>query len=603
MQGRFKAHITDFTQASQKSGDVFHCVSLSERTIYLLTRIVDYLSWKTRYKKDGAWSTEEMNIIQTWADTAYEELTSDSECKELGVGCSDIPPSANEIIYYPQNPFSQPDFIPDGGYIKPPFKVIEAGDALTQLGIEAGDVVMDILSIPGIAFWAGFDGTVPSIRYEFFGKGELEVHLVDVPQGGFALITLDDDVTQSTLVDLVSFSILELQSYIDLILALLPIIGGAAFFTEHIVEFKFEENKAHSIEIRFIPKLGADVLLGFGGGFRKFTWCSEMAEDCCGEGNFINYNVYYNQQRAEQQYQELLDDGDTAASFGAPPTFQGDESPNRQHALCRTVNNFVMSALRDAAMQRNFAADVIGEIARHLPFTEPITGVVGTAIDYLADGVLRALIDDCEAIRDVACCMTAGLGNLPTTIENVQGALGDCGFPFGSHRAQIAAMVNSVAQDRRNARALIASMRFAYDNADNGTGASEQDCECECPCDSFDIQPVDYLGTGCTYQYMGNCVWGITSSSITGAPNACFRDVQGRCLAWDSEVSALGFPLPGCAHQAKVGCCGGIDLDADCNFSTGVWGGRLLQVSWESSPNVVNYYRIRVVPPDDCEEV
>lgn len=599
IERRFKANLTDYNAALERSGTTLNCFKLSERTVHLLLGQVDYLGWKSRYVGHQSWTSTETNEVMQWAERAREELLDDNQnCADDSVGCYDISPVDGRLVYYPTNPYTQGNVIPEG-YILPPFAVVDGSIIDTILGLVVGDILVPYLALPFFGWTPSL--TVPSIRYEFSGKGELETHLLNVPQGGLTFITYDDNLFDTQIVDCSSFALLEFESWIEAIEGVFPQFASSSMFAETIIEKKFETDGLHSVEVRFFPKLGGSEIVGFGGGFRKFTWCSDV-DDCCGENNQIFYQIFVQTQRAIQRDQAMQDDGDTALSFDAPPTFNGDESPNRERALCRTVNNYVSSALRDAAAQSNILADVAGAIERFLPFAHPIDGVVGVALDLLTSAHMRDLLDDCEAIRDVACCMTGALRGQDTTIANFRGALGDCGFSFGSHAAEIAAMVNRLSQDEGNGRAFIASMDSDYQQSGLSGGASADDCDCDCPCDSFDIIPVDYLGTGCTYQYMGQCVWKITSSAITGSFNACFKDSLNRCLAWDSEVGALGYPLPGCANTSKIGCCGGVDLDADCNFSTGVWGGRLVQVAWESAPSVANYYRVSIVAPDDCEE-
>lgn len=231
---------------------------------------------------------------------------------------------------------------------------------------------------------------------------------------------------------------------------------------------------------------------------------------CCPDELEVDYNTYRQTQINYQQFLRMMDDGDTAASFGAPSTFDGDASPNRQYALCRTVNRLVHSAFNDAAMALQTAADVARMISFGSP-VQPISGIVGTAVSTLTRQLLRNLASDCDAIREVSCCLREALEGQDTTIENLQGALGGCEFGFGSNQAQIASMVNSVIQNRDNARAVIAAMNEDYESAGMESGASAQDCECDCECEDLDIVALN----DCVVTPLGNCQWRITQTNYT----------------------------------------------------------------------------------------
>lgn len=556
------------------------------------------LTWTKNWQNDD--THEAALVSRVWMDVyrkAYQAWL-DGGCGEEF--CRGLPANSPRITWFPESPFNPNDTVPDG-YTYHPFTVVTSGIISTVIsdwgfGFEIGDVYTDLTKLPARSSWVDVItnlGNMPSFEIGgLVGTGTVKIHFLNIPQGGRALIQVDGAFNPLRL------QLVELNKDI--------VSFPAETQTSIIVPVPITNDGTHTVKVSFLPTVDdAFIPLFFGGGLREIEICgfgeAMTIDPCCPEENYISYQVYYNQQRSVQQTQALLDDGDTAASFNAPSPFNGDTSANRENALCRTVNRFVGAALRDAAMQTNIAAEVIGAIERALPLIHPIDGVIGTVLPALTADHLRDLIDDCEAQRDVACCMTGNLRGQATTIENFRNALGDCGFTFGSHRAEIAAMVNRLAQDAGNARAFIATMDDDFQQAGQPEGANGTDCACECPCDD-DIIPVDWAGTGCTFEKVGNCIWKITSSGTTGSHNASFKDALDRCLVWSSDVADFGFPLPGCADMSKVGCCGGEDLTADCNFSTGVWGGRLLQVSWESAAGVPNYYRITLLSPDDCEE-
>lgn len=317
---------------------------------------------------------------------------------------------------------------------------------------------------------------------------------------------------------------------------------------------------------------------------------------CCPDENIISYNTWYNQQVAYQQYLQMMDDGNTAASFNAPSNFNGAGTPNETYAMCRVVNAIVSSALRGQAMALTAITDLISEIAGALPFVQPIQGIVMPLVQGMVRDHFQELVEDCAAIREVACCMTTALGGLPTTIANLQSSLDGCGFTFGTHEAEIAGIVRDVLRDDNNARAAIASMRQTFDQIGTQGAPNQNDCDCDCPCDSSNFQPVDFLSTGCNYEYLGNCIWRILSVAPESGHNASIRDAQNRIFRMDTPDPSLGYPLAGCSDVTIVGACGDPSYtNADCNFTTGVWSGMMTEVSWASGQGAWNYYKITVI--------
>ena len=152
---------------------------------------------------------------------------------------------------------------------------------------------------------------------------------------------------------------------------------------------------------------------------------------CCPDEINISYQTYRQTQVNYQQFLSMMDDGDTAASFNAPSTFNGDDSTARQYALCRTINRLINSSFNDAAMAMGAGNDVLNAINNGTITGNPLNGIVGNFVHGLLADHLQDLIEDCDAIRAVSCCFRDALTGQDTTIENLQAALGGCGFGFG----------------------------------------------------------------------------------------------------------------------------------------------------------------------------
>lgn len=580
----FKANIVDFQTASERNGETFNCYSLSERTVFLLNTMIDSIGWKTRYLKSD-WTDAEIAVLDDWRNRAAQELMLLGNCgQEVGYGCRDVPSDSSGLVWYPVNPYIEPDTIPEG-YIEPPFDIVDANLLTNLLGFQVGDVLVPFLSLPFFG-WSP-DLTVPSIRWEFTGKGELEVHLLRIPQGGLAFITIDDNLINTTVIDLSSVALLDFESWIEAIIGIFPQFAGESLFAENITEFQFETDGAHSVEIRFFPKLGGNEILGFGGGFRKLTWCTDMFDNCCPDTNIINMNIYRAEVRAQQQLNRMIDDPEegTAASFGAPSTFNGDNSDARNWALCRTINRLVRSTFDTMAMGYDLASDVVEFTQRYFPSAQPLAGFFAEITNAITREMLDALSEDCAAMRAVACCLRDGLTGQDTTIENLQSALGDCGFTFGSHEAQIAYMVNSALQSTDNARAFIANMNEDYESAGQQSGASASDCDCDCDCTET-IIPVDWYGTGCQFEYVGNCTWRITNSTpYTETPHyqASVADQLGRCFK--TSVPDEPYTIQGVADHNVDNCDG-----TNSTYVGGWVGGCVLKAWWRCGIDEMDTY-------------
>jgi len=320
---------------------------------------------------------------------------------------------------------------------------------------------------------------------------------------------------------------------------------------------------------------------------------------CCPDDYQVNYNTYYQNQYVYQQYLRMLDDGDTAASFDAPENFDsdgddtGDDVLARQYALCRLVKQWVATAMYGQALAIAYTASAVAALTRFLPFPAPIQGVVSDVIQDMTTNALQGLMDDCEAIQTVACCMIDSLQGQPTTLGAIQTSLDDCGFSFGSNESQIASMVDRTNKNEDNARAFIASMRQTMQQAVAGSGATSQDCDCTC-CDA-DIELEDYAGTGCQIEYVGNCLYKFTQETPTHIGSATvyyfsFQDILSSCLLVENSDDPTR-PTQGVGLDTSDIDCSGTHHD---HYVGGFTGGNLRAAHW-SQADPFNYIKITKV--------
>ena len=103
--------------------------------------------------------------------------------------CMGYLPYYSAYSYFPQNPYTQPDYLPSG-YLYSPFVI--AGINYPTYINDFGDIVVKWESLPIFANW--FDiigGFLPEITFKCTGIGQAEIKLQNQPLGGRVGITID----------------------------------------------------------------------------------------------------------------------------------------------------------------------------------------------------------------------------------------------------------------------------------------------------------------------------------------------------------------------------------------------------------------------------
>lgn len=179
-----------------------------------------------------------------------------NETTQESADCVAYPADAPIISYAPQNPFTQPEFVPPG-YIRPAFVVIDETDVFEDLiGYESGDVVTGFLGLPVTT--AALGQGLARIRVKFKGAGVVELHLLKLVLGGMALITLDDNPLSASTVSL----------YNDPLQLPPELIRPISF------EVEVPEPGEHHIDITFLPRFNDELtFITYGGGLRQVVLC------------------------------------------------------------------------------------------------------------------------------------------------------------------------------------------------------------------------------------------------------------------------------------------------------------------------------------------
>lgn len=525
--------------------------------------------------------------------------------------CQGYAPNSPRISWFPENPFQPGDDVP-AGYLFHPFTVVN-NSLLSQiisqfgLGYAAGDVYTDITKTPPGDWREIINGTylgLPGFRINnLVGSGVVKLHLLNIPQGGRALIVPDGQ-----------FHLTGMQ-WVELNKDLLSIPQETQ--TPVVIEVEINGSGEHFLDVVFTPTVDdTPIPVFFGGGLRAVEICgfgeTPMIDPCCpddarGLSQLIRGNNHF-----MQYFMSLLDDG-TPQSFApdAPPNFDSnpaapDETPYREAALCNLVKQYVDGCMADAARDTYLAGGLTAAAAAVVTALGGFfvgTGMLAIGIAGLTAAQIEALEDE-ESKKKVVCCMFAGLRGQEITFEVFKHSLDNCGFEFPDNAAQLAGIVNRYNAREDNYRSFVQMLEsFAQDAIANGVNST---ADCNCNCDDG-VEPVPYGANAANVVItpMGNCIYRIVSTNQTstdhgGVHEAGFKDLLDRPIRADYPGDP--YVLQPMTGSTVHGACGDPDYNGE-NFGGGfIPSGKMLDGHWWTNNNVAidTYLKITLVPPEEC---
>lgn len=254
-----------------------------------LTELLFEHNWDATWRSPALGAAETVDLLRPYIDAFFAD--------ECGEGCfdeqtcADYTPAAGFITYAPQNPFTQSSYTPPG-YPAPPFYI---ATGVFPSPYQAGDVLTDISRFPIYANLIDIIQTgLPRFRVHVTttdDNSQVELHLLTMLQGGYALITVDSDPLSNYFVDLNSIGLSDLGDLGDLLNLILD--GGLG--QETIQEITIPTAGVHHIDLTFIPNVSAEEIVGFGGGFRKLTICNATptVEDAVPEFQLVNCDLQW----------------------------------------------------------------------------------------------------------------------------------------------------------------------------------------------------------------------------------------------------------------------------------------------------------------------
>lgn len=261
----WKGHQIDWDFVSTRS-DLESCYHLTPQQIAILLSLTEYIGWKTRWFSPTH-APIEQDLIDTWQSGIERALMLPEECGCDDGVCNDYLPNSQIVTYAPNDPFQTPEYIPPG-YVLPPWYT---NPAVPLPGVLPSDAMVNFLSLTVIPIAALAEG-MPRFRISVVGTGEVELEFVKVPQGGYVLLTTDNSPAAAKLIDLASVSVTDVVS-LEALLSVLGLVTDYDIVQTEVIEIDFTTAGEHVIDCTFIPNIGSDVILGFGGGLRRVSLC------------------------------------------------------------------------------------------------------------------------------------------------------------------------------------------------------------------------------------------------------------------------------------------------------------------------------------------
>lgn len=427
----------DYDFINSLSGEVECPYYLSEREVGALLTFMDTMGWPTRWVSDTEQAIDR-DFIEGLRDGINDKLMREEDCPAdpCEDGCIDYLPNSSFIRYEPNDPFRTPLLVPPGYTIIPWY----TNALIAPFGVLPTDAMVNQLAVFGYAIpLSGF----PRFSFEFDGRGEVELELVNVPAGGFCLIVLDENP--------IGFKIVNTSSNLLDVISVAGILAALGFDTEDanivdtdIVEIDVEVAGHHRIDVTFLPNFGGETLLGFGGGLRRVTLCGptqvieEMylqrqspedsclieqstdggitwqeawrMDNCCCDDTpgYTRYN--------DDGILETSPDGETwTENRDIDPRFTGTLMPPLTSAVgegrrCEAANRVVgyyEAVANDAIADSSAWSGLTFLLAALIPLLILLTGATAGAATPLLLGVVGALLATGSAAFDAA--MTAGV--------------------------------------------------------------------------------------------------------------------------------------------------------------------------------------------------
>lgn len=259
--------------------------------IAYLLNVVQSLTFDRHWERDAAHSA--IDVRRLWYETTYapliNALQSGMDCSSAGTpeagGCIEYPPYASFIQFFPTSPY-EAGAIPTG-YLRRPFLLFSdyianwLPDPIENIiqGVFSGitdyepdDVIVDLLSYPILNFTLSTTmDNFPYMKISVQGQGQVELHLINMFFGGYAVITIDNPPSIfDVITDYVNDAVVVEDVFRDVIT--FPVESASTAIAE--VNFEGAPDDIHDIYVTFVPAVDDSLPpVRFGGGIRKVVLC------------------------------------------------------------------------------------------------------------------------------------------------------------------------------------------------------------------------------------------------------------------------------------------------------------------------------------------
>lgn len=189
------------------------------------------------------------------------------------------------------------------------------------------------------------------------------------------------------------------------------------------------------------------------------------------------YDQLQNDQLEEYQI-EYDADGIAGINEDTPTDFyNGDDSLNRQKALCMACDIYIRSYLNqflDSASQELTGLIVAGVVVQLVPGFGLIAGAILAGLAYLTQQYVDAC-NDSDAINDLVCCMFNGLYDQNVNQEHFEDSLAGCDFEPGTNQFRLQGLVSSDLNQIKNWFSFLDALGKAWDLLEKGISYT---CDC-----------------------------------------------------------------------------------------------------------------------------